>query len=371
MQIFGPNELLEEVLNRGLCIGCGACVELCPYFKTYKGRTSMLFPCTLTQGRCFAYCPKTEVDLDELASRLWGRPYEAGPLGRYEEVVRARAGAQMQKGPFQAGGTVSALMTLALKNGLIEAAVLTDPDGLTPMPRLATHAEVILACASSKYMAAPTLAALNQASKNGHSRLGLVATPCQGLALAQMRLNPLEREDFRDPAALVVGLFCTWALDTRKLASFLAETMDISQITGMDIPPPPAEVFIVEMNNKKIEIPLDKIRPLIPEGCHICPDMTSEWADVSVGVLEGEPEWNTLIIRTETGRKLVDEAVKTGYLQVEDMPQENLDHLLLAAGNKKMRAFTRAKEEGLLNTSEEGKRSALRLNEETIKEAIG
>ena len=63
MQLFGSNELIEDVHKRNLCIGCGACVDLCPYFKNYKGKTSQLFPCTLEQGRCYAYCPKAEVDI--------------------------------------------------------------------------------------------------------------------------------------------------------------------------------------------------------------------------------------------------------------------------------------------------------------------
>ncbi|MBT3226985.1 MAG: 4Fe-4S binding protein [Deltaproteobacteria bacterium] len=32
-------------MNRHLCIGCGMCVNLCPYFKNYKGKTSMVFSC--------------------------------------------------------------------------------------------------------------------------------------------------------------------------------------------------------------------------------------------------------------------------------------------------------------------------------------
>ena len=92
MQIFGSRELLEAVLKKDLCIGCGACVELCPYFKNYKGKTAMLFPCTLSQGQCFAFCPKAEVDLDVLAARFWKAPYEGTPLGKYRKVLMARAG---------------------------------------------------------------------------------------------------------------------------------------------------------------------------------------------------------------------------------------------------------------------------------------
>ena len=104
MHVFGSNELIEDVLSRDLCIGCGACVELCPYFKNHKGKTAMLFPCTLSQGRCFAFCPKAEVDLDVLANRFWNAPYEGTPLGKYREVLMARAGERMETAAFQAGG---------------------------------------------------------------------------------------------------------------------------------------------------------------------------------------------------------------------------------------------------------------------------
>ena len=371
MKVFGPNELVEDVLNKDLCIGCGACVGLCPYFKNYKGKTAMLFPCTLTQGRCYAYCPKTEVDLDELSMHRLGRPFDGSPLGGYEEVVISRAGELAEKGPVQAGGTVSALITMALKSGLIEAAVLTDRDGLVPVPRLVTGPEDVLRCAASKYMAAPSLAALNLAIQEGYQRVGVVGTPCQVTALAKMRSNPLDVEDFKDPVALVIGLFCTWALDTRGLIALLSGRVDISTIRGMDLPPPPSEIMVLDTGDGKVEIPLDEIRPLIPGSCHICPDMTSEWADVSVGVLEGRPEWNTLIIRTEKGRELVNQARQEGWLIIEQIPEPNLDNLNLAASNKKKRALTRAKEEGLLNTSEDGKRSALRVSAELVERITG
>jgi coenzyme F420 hydrogenase subunit beta len=114
MQIYGPNELLKDVHERDLCIACGACVDLCPYFKTYRGKTAMVFPCDLEQGRCYAHCPKAEVDLDQLSENLRGKPYEGSALGNYSKVFAARAGKRMLEGPFQAGGVVSAIMAFAL-----------------------------------------------------------------------------------------------------------------------------------------------------------------------------------------------------------------------------------------------------------------
>lgn len=370
MQVFGSSELIDNVLKKDLCIACGACVELCPYFQNYKGKTTMLFPCTLSQGQCFAFCPKAEVDLDFLAGRFWDAPYEGTPLGNYRSVLIARAGEKMQKATFQAGGAVSALMTLALKSNRIDAAALTDRDDRIAFPRLVTRAEEVCECAGSKFMAAPTLSVVNRGAIQGYERMGVVGTPCQLTSVAQMKANPLKRESFKDPVALTVGLFCTWAIDTRKLLPLLAECIGNVCIQSMDMPPPPSEIMVIDTDDGRVEIPLERIRALVPQGCHVCPDMTSEWADVSVGVLEGKPGWNTLIIRTGAGDQVVKNACKEGYLETKPMPAENFEHLCLAAANKKKRALIRARDKGLLNTIAKDQHSVLRIRSEVVERII-
>ena len=369
-KIFGPDALAENVLNKGLCIGCGACVNLCPYLKTHRGKTAMIFPCTLVSGRCFAYCPKVEVDLDELAAEFWDTPYDGNPVGPCVEVWMARAGEKMTAGAFQAGGTVSALMSFSLKTGMIDAAVLTDREGLIPVPRLVTQSEAVAGCASSKFTAAPTLAALNQGIEQGYHRIGVVGTPCQVLAMAKMRSNPMKEDPYQDTVALVVGLFCTWALDARKLTGLLSDRVQVADIQAMDMPPPPDDVMIIQTGNGIVKIPLDEVRPLVPRGCRICPDMTAEWADVSVGVVEGKPDWNTLIVRNDKGRCLVEAAHREGWLVLEKLPDQNFNHLCAAAATKKKRALVQAKKKDLLNRPGKDEVSALRLREEVVEKII-
>jgi coenzyme F420 hydrogenase subunit beta len=258
-------------------------------------------------------------------------------------------------------------MAFALDQGIIDGAVLTDREDLVPVPRLVTHKGEVVTCASSKYTAAPTLAALNRAVREGYKKVGVVGTPCQVTAMAQMRANPMGQDDFLDPVALVVGLFCTWALDTRGLKQLLSKRLDIRKIQKMDIPPPPADILLIETEDGTIEIPLSDIRPLIPHGCTVCPDMTAEWADISVGILEGETRWNTLIVRTERGTDFVDRARKEGWVSTEAIPRENLKHLQFAAGNKKKRSLAAAMKERLVNGPG---RSCLRLNPRAIEQIM-
>jgi coenzyme F420 hydrogenase subunit beta len=370
MRVFGANELSGDVQKVGLCIGCGACVYLCPYFRNHKGRTVQLFSCNLTQGRCHAACPKTEVDLDELARAHWGRSYQGTPVGWYEEALAARAGKGMAPGTYQGGGTVSALLLEAMNQGLIEAAVLTGSNEKGPLPLLAESADEIIACASSKFGATPTLEALNRAAAAGRRNLGVVGTPCQVTALAKMRSNPLNRDDFVDPVSLVIGLFCNWALDQRPLRAYLSGLVDLSRVKGMDIPPPPANILRVDLGDETLEIPLDEIRPFIPDTCGLCPDMTSEWADLSVGMFEGRPGWNTLLVRTTKGRQLVESAVKSGLLLTEPMPAANMEHLSEAAAGKKRRAFQALRQRGLVNPADDNVRAMVRVPRDVLESML-
>ena len=356
--------MLAQVQEAGLCIGCGSCVELCPYFRSHGGKTVMLHDCDLDEGRCHAWCPKAELDLEGLAQELWGTPYSAQGVGPHLAVVAAKAGPRLESGRYQAGGAVSALVCAALDQGLAQGAVLTGGHGLETVPTLAQTPEEVMACAGSKFTAAPTLAALNLAQAQESGPLAVVATPCQAAALAQRRAKPWSSRGAAGPAELVIGLFCNWSLDPQGLAGLLAQRMELKSIRSMDIPPPPAGVLQVRTTDGSLEIPLDEIRDLIPPACAICPDMTSEWADLSVGMYEGKPGWNTLVVRNEKARALTEAAVEAGWLVLEEFPAANKEHLVLAAQGKRSRGLGAALARGLLGGHGEEQPKALRVSPE-------
>jgi coenzyme F420 hydrogenase subunit beta len=205
--------------------------------------------------------------------------------------------------------------------------------------------------------------------REGFSRLGVVGTPCQLTAIAQMRTNPVNREDYVDPVAITIGLFCNWSLDTRQLVALLSEKMDITAIRSMDIPPPPANIMVLDTASGKVEVPLSEIKPLIPHTCFICLDMTSEFSDISVGMFEGRPGWNTLIIRSQMGAELVEQASGKGFLETEAMPEKNIGHLARAAADKKERALRTLLRRELVN-NKAGQRSAVRIPHNVVDKIL-
>jgi coenzyme F420 hydrogenase subunit beta len=105
----------------------------------------------------------------------------------------------------------------------------------------------------------------------------------------------------------------------------------------MDIPKEGGVVFSV--NGGAVRVPLDQVRPYIRPACQHCFDPTAEWADLSVGSTEYDPDWNTLVARTARGQALVDGAVAVGALEVKPYPTERLPILRQAVLGKKLRVL--------------------------------
>jgi coenzyme F420 hydrogenase subunit beta len=189
------------------------------------------------------------------------------------------------------------------------------------------------------------------------------------VAAAQMHSNPLAKDEYRIPLAFTVGLFCNWSLDTRQLIDLLSEKLDITAIRSMDIPPPPANIMVLETADGRAEISLSEIKPLIPHTCFICPDMTSELADVSVGMFEGRQGWNTLIIRSDKGAQVIQQARRDGFLETEDFPEETLKHLSKAAADKKDRSLRMLIRRELINNQGE-QRAAVRIPQHVVDKIL-
>jgi coenzyme F420 hydrogenase subunit beta len=119
--------------------------------------------------------------------------------------------------------------------------------------------------------------------------------------------------------------------------TFLRDRFGEDKLRRMDIPPPPADVLVVETSCGVTEFPLGEVRWMIQKACTECPDMTSEFADLSVGMYEGQPGWNTLIVRTSKGKALVEYARSENRITCDPFPAENLEHLTTAATKKRQR----------------------------------
>jgi coenzyme F420 hydrogenase subunit beta len=337
--------LKRYVLDEGLCTGCGACVGLCPYQIIYNDRTVQLHDCDLEDGKCYAFCPRTTTDLAVLRALLF-EPDDLTPeIGAVKGYYFSQAVDPELRKIAQHGATVTALMELALAEGLIDSAIISSRNQeFMQNGVIINDRGTMRKNAGSKFTVSPTVAAFNQLVTEDAGNIGVVATPCQALALAKMKLVKKDNPKI-DQLKLVVGLYCGWTLTAEKYTKLLLQNdIDLESITGMDIP---AGKNILELftNNGAKSIPFDEVQNCIRDACHYCLDSTAEYADVSVGSArfagnwEEVRQWNQLIVRTAKGKELVALAMKKGVLAVREAPAVSLKELKDAAAKKKKEAL--------------------------------
>ena len=340
--------LATEVALSEICTGCGGCVNLCPHNAAHKDRIVFVDKCDRETGRCYSYCPRTPVDAEALRESLFPGAKLIPELGAVRELYTCRASDQLVRRGAQHGGTVSALIALALEEGIIDHAVLAQGEAdLLPKPVGVEQTKEVARRAKSQFVVSPTLASVNQMSKAGMTKLGVVATPCQALALAKMRAGLYPPDSGQEsPIKLVIGLFCGWALSWRELSKVLAKHVGDRAIDKLDIPPSQHSCMHVYCGDDLIEIPLEEITPCVRPSCDYCADMTAEFADLSVGSARlpgGWDEamgWNQVLTRSEQGQQLMDLALERGVLETQRTPPENLPKLQRASEAKKQKALT-------------------------------
>ncbi|MFZ5643830.1 MAG: Coenzyme F420 hydrogenase/dehydrogenase, beta subunit C-terminal domain [Bacillota bacterium] len=332
----GQEHLKNSVIEKGLCSGCGMCVGLCPYIKTIGDRVKVIHACGIEDGICYESCPKTFLDVNRMDSFVFDGSRKDHALGIYRDIYYARAAEGKAPGA-QYGGVASRLMAFALDSGIIEGAVMAGGDAREPKPVVAGSGSEIIACAGSKYTAVPTLAAFNQALRNGAGRLGTVGRPCQVQAVRKMQsgCNTGAHGERGNSVKLALGIFCFWSLSP-GFYDYLAGKAGGQDILKVDIP---LEGLTIATPEGTSTWPVDEIRQYIKDSCNTCIDPTAEWADISVGSTECDPGYNTLMVRTEAGQRLVDEAAEKGILELKTYPEERIPVLRRAALNKKVRVL--------------------------------
>ena len=332
--------LTERIIRRGECVRCGACVNLCPYLKVYEG--TLVFPdaCHLSDGRCVHFCPRGGDD-------GWARsvPSEEEPLGAVLKVMMAR----VEGGPGgQYGGVVTALIEVAMREKGVSGALVTRwKDRSYPEGVVIEDPAEVSRYSGVHYAGAYSLAALNRYRKANPSPLVVVGLPCQMLALRHMHADDHSENVHKGQDDFLIGLFCTWALTPRLFYEEMRRRYGDRRVARYDLPPPPAHrLDVVFVDGERVAIPLEEIRPLINAGCRTCPDMTAEFADISVGAAEGFEGWNTVLVRSARGADLFDGLVRSGGVETRELPEAALAHLKEAAAAKRKRAFDECKKRG-------------------------
>ncbi|KZX15841.1 Coenzyme F420 hydrogenase/dehydrogenase, beta subunit C-terminal domain [Methanobrevibacter filiformis] len=166
-----------------------------------------------------------------------------------------------------------------------------------------------------------------------NKKTAMVGTPCQ--ILAATKINTYDDITGGSPIDLKIGLFCMENFSYTYLKMFLEEkNIDLKDIKEFRIENNMFKVFL--NNGEEVNYRLAEIHSFQRKNCDICTDYTADVADISVGSVGSPKGSSTLIIRTEKGKKIVEDAIKEGYITTKSITEKG-EELLERIANKKIK----------------------------------
>jgi coenzyme F420 hydrogenase subunit beta len=151
-----------------------------------------------------------------------------------------------------------------------------------------------------------------------------------------MQLYPFGARDIVESLALIIGIFCFenfYPASLKAIIEGLGEE-PVEDVIRMRC----ASGKFQTEGEKGVSIPLKQASRYIQDGDRICPDLVSEWADISVGSVGSDPGWNTVFLRTKKGHDFFQEAIGAGALETKEISEDGLKALEKLAITKKNRA---------------------------------
>lgn len=337
---------IDDVVLQGMCTRCGACIGVCP--SDSIDLTEHCFPfvkssCT-SCGLCIKICGGIEVNFPEYCQKNYGRLHNLtddaiGPV-LYSEAMHSTDAEVLGKGA--SGGIVSQILISLFEQGHIDGAVVvgySKANPLQPEAKLARCREDVLNCTQSKYSLFP-VSHIYKNIINEPGRYAVVGLPCQIHSLYRWQeIN----QKLNERVVLIIGLFCHMNLEFDAV-KFLASNKNISlsrisklEFRGGDWP----GVIRVTLDDGSI-IPLHGgdikdgafnylKKYYAAKRCSYCIDFSAELADISVsdpwlrdsnGEYIFKGGWSVAHIRTERGRKVIEEIKKRNEVKAQKIDRE-------------------------------------------------
>lgn len=319
---------INFVSKNSLCLYCGTCYGVCPK-KNIKIESSEngnpVFK-IVNQDKCgnchicYNVCPGQGVDFDKLHKDVFNLPYTFSDLGTYRNCYIGHSTDIKIRYNSASGGFVSSILISALKNKLIDGALvvkLDKNDPLNPKVYIAKSKSEVLNSFGSKYLTVSLNTGLREIIKSEKGRkYAVVGLPCHihGVRKAQSFFPGLKKK-----IVFTIGLFCGFCASPKGTEYILKELkVKKTDLTKLEYRKGkwPGYFSAIQKNGEEkilsLKDSLNIVRIFKNFRCNFCVDHTSEFADISIGdawleELSGDNGWNIIISRTEIGDKVISE----------------------------------------------------------------
>jgi coenzyme F420-reducing hydrogenase beta subunit len=214
----------------------------------------------------------------------------------------------------QDGGVVSALLAKGFEADLFDAAVVVRClEGYSAQAVVVQNAQDAENAKGTKYLKVNVTMKLRELIREGKKRIAIVCTPCEAKNVRKIQQNFQS-----DTQITVIGLFCFEAFNKEKLKQKVGELLgiDIDEAEKTQVR---QGKFIVTLDGKDYNCRVKDLEGAAEKACNYCGDFTSKFADISVGSVGSKAGCSTVIVRSEKGKKLVEELEAT--IEAVDKPE--------------------------------------------------
>lgn len=328
---------LRQVVDYGLCTGCGACASLAqpgainmaitrdgflrPQFHTVLGAAE--------EARLLAVCPGSAVGE--------GKPSEPSArrdtiFGSYQLMQKAYARDPEARFKAATGGALTALAMYLIDSGEVDAVLHTAATAEDPTrnyTRLSHSRGDIIAAASSRYAPASPLDNINHYLE-GEQRIAFIGKPCDVAALRRLATVD-DRVNRTIP--IMMAMFCGAVPSIKSSHNIIGKfglTLDeVSTLRyrGYGWPGP---THVATKSGEVYEQTYDEtwfgeMKYSLMFRCTICADSTGEHADIAAGdcwdMRDGKPDHseardgvNFVLARTTAGARILKAARNKRFL---------------------------------------------------------
>lgn len=299
---------LQEVIESGLCIGCGACViadssirlQLDPLRQSYS-------PSHAGDERAASVCPAIAVDFRSLQSMIFPHATQ-GLHGVVDSVLLAQSRSFERNLYASSGGIVKELMLAHMASGEVDGIIsLVHRGGIHFEPELVEDAVEVDQLPGSIYHALPFDGAL-KILRERPGKFVLVALPCQleGLFSYILRYGP----ELAERIHMTIGLLCGCQYNHHALRAICAyKGVAFERLTTvawrgggsvgkLRLTTPQSEKAVSRRVDFSYQVAFDRSFNL--PRCHLCVNHTNYLADIVVG-----DAWLPSTLFTRTGISLV------------------------------------------------------------------
>lgn len=297
------------------CTLCGNCLAVCPANALKIQRDSICSnDSCISCGACINHCPGYGFSYPAFNKSIFRKNLKRSSyIGFYQLLKNAKSTARPEKA--SSGGIVTGLLLGAFDKKAIDGAVVTTLDGnLKSVGTVAETRQDIIKASGSKYCIVPLTHLIKKFKKN--KRYAFVGLPChiQGIRLLQ-RNNHSQAKQIK----FCIGLFCGRTMHS-EATDYILHKLHCDRSSaqnlnyrggawpgGFSAKTRDKEYFLHKYYYDFFNLIFN------PKRCLVCPDYTSEFADISIGDcwIKGREGYSTVVMRTANGKKLYSDIRKS------------------------------------------------------------